>query len=142
VSVFGIVVETLTETQKSWRETIMKRILLTGLVCILMLALGATPAMASNYGCVGSVTFLGLDHVAGTVVVSLAGSMVSVNYVYICQVGASWNGWSQDACKALYSQLLVARSTGAQVQLWFTDNLNSCTQQPQWAPVAVYFVSQ
>lgn len=122
----------------------MNKKMILALACMLVLVFGATPASA-NYVCTGSVTFLGLNG-AGAVWVSLSGGF---SYGNPCFVGATNNGWTSDACKALYSQLLVAESTGAPVQFYFNDSTGCtnqtpcCTNQTPWTTLtALYFVAQ
>jgi hypothetical protein len=104
--------------------------------------------MATNYPCTGTVTTVWLSPF-GSINVSTASiaapmvpSVPQLNFGGICQIGATANGWSSDACKALYSQLLIARSTGAPITFWFNDSL-SCTTQPffNYMP-GLYGVSQ
>src|SRR5215469_5573977 len=104
-------------------EPQMKKYLLPFLLTIV---LAATPAFA-NYTCTGPVTFLGVG--SGTVVVSGFGG---INSGYLCSLTTTApNGVAPDQCKAMYAHLLLARQTGQQLTLWFSDNL-TCTTQPSW----------
>jgi hypothetical protein len=87
----------------------------------------SAPAFA-NYSCTGPVTALSTGP-SGTVTVQSAG----LQFVYVCYLyGTSPNGVTADSCKGIYSILLSARTTGANVTWIFNDSL-TCTTQPAWA---------
>ena len=49
------------------------------------------------------------------------------------------NGYTADACKAAYAQLLLAEATGQQMTVWFNDNLTCTTQTPWGWLTGLYF---
>lgn len=99
------------------------------IACLLLASLLlATPAMAATYSCFGTVTGLSITP-GGVVVVSGFGGLIDGD---LCQLGATApNGYTADACKAAYAQLLVALNAGTQLRMDFNDNL-TCTTQPSW----------
>jgi hypothetical protein len=51
----------------------------------------------------------------------------------VCQLGATApNGYTPDACKAIYATLLASRLTGQQVVGYFNDNSNCQSQTWTW----------
>jgi hypothetical protein len=109
-------------------ERVMKKYIFG--VMLLSMAMIAIPAHAGNYYCTGTLTFLAVSQ-SGTVEVAGPGGLPNV---YVCQLGATANGWNPDSCKAAFSVLLAAKTTGQQVNIIFQDNLNSCTAQPTYNP--------
>src|SRR4051812_41271508 len=77
---------------------------------------------ADNYYCTGQVGALALNP-SGLVTVSIG---TYASFVYLCQVGATYQGIAPDVCKAIYATLLTAKATGKNVDIYFSDG-GSCT---------------
>ena len=93
------------------------------------------PSLAqATYQCTGTVTDLAISPGTGTV----AATVGTLSWVYLCQIGATYNGVSSDVCKAIYSHLLSAKSTGKQEMFWFNDTL-TCTTHPAWANLTGWY---
>lgn len=54
------------------------------------------------------------------------------SWVYICSVSTPTNGVSIDACKSIYSMMLVAQTTGKSVSTDFNDEPNTCASHTPW----------
>jgi hypothetical protein len=54
-----------------------------------------------------------------------------LNTFYVCQIGSTINGVGPEVCKAIYAQMLAAKTSGQTVQWYFSDAL-SCTTHPTW----------
>lgn len=90
-------------------------------------AIFCAPAMAVEYSCVGPVSGVTVS-LAGVVSAESAGGQ---NWGYFCQIGATTNNASSDACKAVLSLLLTAQATGKSVRLWYNDS-NTCSTYRGW----------
>ena len=89
-----------------------------------------TPARA-NYSCAGVIEQLALNP-AGTVTVFSSGAGLSA--AYVCQIGATINSVTSDACKAIYSLLNTAVVTRQQVVWYFSDTLTCAAPgHPAWS---------
>lgn len=88
----------------------------------------------ANYSCIGQVYGVSID-VNGSV---YAGSIPGGNWPLLCQIGATFNGVGPDACKAIYTLLITAQTSGRQVQMWFNDNL-TCTTHPAWNTLSGWY---
>lgn len=77
------------------------------------------PAMATvHYACGGPVDGVTVSP-GGVVSASSAGGQ---HWGYFCQLGATTNGVSNDACKGILATLLAAQASGKSVNLWFDDD--------------------
>jgi hypothetical protein len=85
-----------------------------------------TEARAAVYACTGPITFLEMN-ANGQVTANFGG----LQFATYCQVGATANGISSEACKAIYSMLLAARLSGASMTQSFNDTL-TCATHPAW----------
>lgn len=108
------------------------------LFAVLLASLFVVPPAYANYGCVGTVTYLGVAN-DGAVTVAGPGGIPAVTF---CQLNATTpNGFTPDACKAAYATLLAAKISGQFASVDFSDSL-TCATQPQWTRwAAVYFVN-
>lgn len=97
-----------------------------GVMSVATLFLLASNAWA-NYSCIGPVYGVAID-VSGSV---YAGSIPGGNWTQLCQISGTVNGVGPESCKAIYTLLITAQTTGRQVQMWFNDNL-TCTTHPAW----------
>jgi hypothetical protein len=89
----------------------------------------AQTSTTNQYACTGPVTQL-VMRPDGSVYVS---GMGGINWGVLCTVsGTASNGYTADACKAAYAQLLLAEANGQPMTVWFNDNL-TCTTQPSWS---------
>jgi hypothetical protein len=95
---------------------------------LLSMTLLVVPAHA-NYGCSGTVTYLGFDSSAGTLTVAGPGGLPPI---YVCSMVVNGNSWTTDTCKAAYAMLLAAKLSGQTATIFFVDNL-TCTTQPAWS---------
>ena len=97
--------------------------------CLALMLLVAGSAVGQTaYHCDGPVTGVSFDKSG---VVSFSG-IGGINAGLLCQLGNTANGYSPDACRAAYAQLLLAEMTGQSMRIYFNDNL-SCTTQPSWS---------
>jgi hypothetical protein len=94
----------------------------------------AAPAWAT-YVCQGTIDSVALN-ASGVLTVTSTGA--GFNSGYICQIGATRNGVGPEQCKAIYTLLLVARSTGQQVQWYYNDAL-TCSTHPSWADLTGWY---
>ena len=86
-----------------------------------------SPAFA--YNCQGSIVEVALNPSGVLTVHSPAGGL---NWAYVCQVSATYNGVAAETCKAIYASLVAAQVSGRQVQWHYNDSL-SCSSRPSWA---------
>jgi DNA-binding transcriptional regulator YdaS (Cro superfamily) len=98
-----------------------------------LLGTGA-PAWAT-YVCQGAIEQAALNSSGTLTVVSSAAGLSSV---YICQIGATAYGVGPEQCKAIYSLLLVAKSSVQSVQWSYLDGL-TCATHPRWAPLTEWY---
>ena len=69
----------------------------------------ATSSTVTSYRCAGPVTDVSVVGNSGSVVASWGG----INGGYVCQLGATApNGYTAEACRAIYAALLTSRMTG------------------------------
>lgn len=98
-----------------------------------VLLLSASNAWGS-YACAGYVTGVTIGPTGVVAAERIPGGI----WVYVCQIGATYNGVGPEQCKAIYTLLLTAQTTGKQVTMWFEDGLN-CTTHPAWAPLTGWY---
>lgn len=84
-------------------------------------------ALAVDYACDGPVNGVTVGP-GGHLSAASAGGQ---SWGYFCQVNATTNGVSPEACRAMLAVLLTAQSTGKQVRIWFRDDLN-CSAYRGW----------
>jgi hypothetical protein len=89
--------------------------------------LTASPAWA-NYTCGGPVSGVQISP-AGVV---SAESYAGLSWVHLCSVEVTTNGVAPATCKAIYSLLLTAQTTGKSVLIWFNDDPNTCASHTPW----------
>jgi hypothetical protein len=94
----------------------------------------ATPAWA-DYVCQGTIGRVALN-AAG--ILTVTSTAAGFNSGYICQIGATRNGVGPEQCKAIYTLLLVARSTGQQVH-WHSNDALMCSTHPSWANLTGWY---
>lgn len=73
---------------------------------------------------------------SGTLTVTLA--TAGLNAVYVCSIGATYNGVAPEVCKAIYAGLTAAQLTGSTVYWYYSDALN-CTTHPSWAALTGWY---
>jgi hypothetical protein len=88
----------------------------------------AAPAWA-NYVCQGTIDSVALN-TGGTVTVQ--STAAGLYPAFICAIGTTVNGVGPEQCKAILAMLITARTSGQQVQWYFSDGL-TCTTHPAWA---------
>jgi len=89
-----------------------------GLVAVIAAFACAGPAMAVNYSCGGAVNGVTVGP-GGTLSAANAGGQ---SWGYFCQIGATTNNISSDACKGMLAVLLAAQASGKQVVVWYSDD--------------------
>lgn len=105
---------------------------------LLIAAVLAFPVRAqASYWCAGNVLNLSIQP-TGMVALSMSGAGVSMTSVILCQVGATFNGVTSDACKAIHAQLLAASIAGRQVRLYFGDTL-TCATHNSWSALTGWY---
>ena len=93
-------------------------------------------SFSQAYDCIGKVN---------NVVVGPNGiltlSVGNINWVYLCSVSASYNGIAPDTCKAMLSVAMAAKLSDRNIQLWFSDTSNDCTNaaHPAWADLKNWY---
>lgn len=93
---------------------------------------------SANYACTGAVSYLGIEG-SGNVVVALNNS---TQIHKICNMD-SQGSYSMviSACKAAYSALLVAKTLGSSIKIYYYDNGYTCNTIPSWNIIhETYFV--
>ena len=106
----------------------------TAVLAAVLSTLSVTSAVAdSTYYCVGSVKSLMIS--PSGIVTATVGTITSA---YFCQIGATVNGVTSDACKAIHAQLLAATVSNRQVRMYFNDSL-SCTTHPAWSTLTGWY---
>lgn len=99
------------------------------------MALATSTAASANYTCEGPVVGLALGPTGIVTVQSIAG----IQWPYLCQLRADVQfNTPPDTCKAIYSLLLAAQTSGKNVRLWFDDNL-TCSTHPSWANLTGWY---
>jgi len=88
------------------------------------------------YDCIGKVTNVVVNP-AGVVTLSFG----NINWVYLCSVSSPYNGVTPEACKAMLSIAMSAKLSDRNVQLWFGDASNNCsnTAHPAWADLKDWY---
>lgn len=109
----------------------MKKFLLLLTVVVI---LSSVTAHAKVYICQSHLLSVSLAP-NGLVAVTMHGSFEAV---YVCQIGATFNGVSPEVCKVIYQTLLDALFRGRSVEWWFDDNL-SCWEHPAWSPLTGWY---
>jgi hypothetical protein len=100
-------------------------------LCGLMAASGAY----ANYFCTGPVVNVVLSP-SGLVTVNAPAA--AMNFVYLCQIGATYNGVGSDSCKAILSTLLAARVSAQPITVGYSDSL-TCSTHPAWAALTGWY---
>jgi len=93
---------------------------------------------SANFGCSGSVNYLGMEG-NGNVFVSLNDS---VHVHAICSVNEQGAfGVTTAACRSMYATLLLAKSTSRDAHLYYSDMAFTCATIPNWGKMpSTYFV--
>jgi hypothetical protein len=88
------------------------------------------------YDCVGKVNNVVVN--AGGV---LTLSFGNISWVYLCSVSEPYNGVTPEACKAMLSIAMSAKLSDRNIQLWFSDASNDCTNaaHPAWADLKNWY---
>jgi hypothetical protein len=89
---------------------------------------------AQSYTCSGPVSGVTLSPTGLVAAETVAG----INWPYICQMGANYNGVTPEGCKAIYATLMTAQLTQKDVMFWFSDNA-TCNTHPQWGPLTGWY---
>jgi hypothetical protein len=88
------------------------------------------------YSCTGKV---------GDVVVGPNGTLTvsfgQIGWVYLCNMSQTYNGVQPEACKGILSIFMSAKLSDRNVEMWFSDASNSCTNQghPAWADLKDWY---
>lgn len=104
------------------------------LACIVSIFLICGSVQA--YSCIGKV---------GNVVVGPNGTLTvsfgQIGWVYLCNLNQSYNGVQPEACKGILSIFMSAKLSDRNVEMWFSDASNSCTNQghPAWADLKDWY---
>lgn len=98
---------------------------------LLLLSVGNAWA---TYNCVGPVTGVTIGPPGVVAVEAMPGG----TWVYLCQMGANYNGVGREQCKAIYTLLITAKTTGKPVRMWFDDGLN-CVNHPAWTNLTGWY---
>lgn len=106
----------------------MKKLVKGRIPMTVVAAIFCAPAMAAQYFCSGPVTGVTVSP-SGVVQAENAGGQ---SWGYFCQIGATNNGVSSDACKAILTVLLTAQATGKSVTIAY-DDANNCTTSRAWS---------
>lgn len=98
---------------------------------VLILIIVCSSAHGADVDCTGTVTSLSLQlNTTGTVTLSLSGGP---SYVYLCNIdGAIVNGVSPEVCRAMYSTLMAAKTSGKKVRIRFYGH-ETCSAVPSWS---------
>jgi hypothetical protein len=97
----------------------------------------AAQASAANYACAGPVSGVSVSP-GGVVSAESAGGQ---HWGYFCQLGATTNTVTSDACKGVLAVLLAAQASGKSVNLWFSD-ANDCAwhaSNGSWAWLTTWY---
>jgi hypothetical protein len=89
---------------------------------VISLALFVPSIASADYHCDGAVKYLTLSPEDGTVTVSIG----TLDSVYLCRIGSTFNGVTAEICKAVHAQLLAATIAGRDVRINRRDS-GSCT---------------
>ena len=106
------------------RKTIKRR----WLIACAVGALSSAPAFAVHYACGGPVNGVTVSP-GGVVSAAAAGGQ---SWGYFCQLGATTNNVSTEACKGILAVLLTAQASGKSVTVWYDDDL-TCSTHASWA---------
>lgn len=106
---------------------------------LLSLAIGSVlcqPVLAS-YSCTGPISGVSVDNKGYLWVESIAG----LDWLSLCNLTSSANGFDPAVCKAVHAQVLAAQAAGKTVTIWFED-AGTCTSHTPWQlpPNGFYFV--
>lgn len=107
-------------------------------IFLMAFATAFSPNAFANYACSGTVGYLGIEG-NGNVVVALDNS---TKIHKICSLD-SQGSYSMviSACKATYSALLVAKTSGKSIKIYYYDNGYTCNTIPEWNIIhEAYFV--
>ena len=103
---------------------------------IFLLMVLAFSSQSYAYDCVGKVNNVVLNG-AGIVTVSFG----NINWVYLCSVSSQYNGVTPEACKSMLSVIIAAKMGDKNIQMWFDDKSNDCTNtsHPAWAELKSWY---
>jgi hypothetical protein len=104
-----------------------KRTMIGKVALALAFALASQVALAVDYSCDGPVNGVTVGP-GGHVSAASAGGQ---QWGYFCQLGATTNGVSPEACKGMLAVLLAAQASGKSVRMWFRDS-NNCSTYRGW----------
>jgi hypothetical protein len=104
------------------------------LIACVVGTLSSAPAFAVNYACTGPVNGVSTGP-GGVVSAANAGGQ---QWGYFCQLGATTNNVSPEACKGILAVLLAAQTSGKSVTIWYDDAL-SCSTHPSWAWLTTWY---
>lgn len=110
-------------------------------VCLTALFSLPQPALADAYYCEGQVNGLGLNNNTGRLWVSYG----AIGMQAICDVDATFNGTSPNACKAWLALLTAAQAQQKTIRLYYDSttggNPTSCAGFQSWASTySPYFI--
>jgi hypothetical protein len=114
-------------SKKSWRKILFA----------LAAAAMAVQASAVNYACGGPVNGVTVSP-GGVVSAESAGGQ---HWGYFCQIGATTNTVTSDACKGVLAVLLAAQASGKSVNIWYGD-ANDCAwhaSNGSWAWLTTWY---
>jgi hypothetical protein len=102
-----------------------------------LLVVGFAPTAWSSYSCTGHVKDVAIEATSGDVFVDSLGAL---SWPRLCSVRAAVGNISPEACRAVYSTLLVAQMSGKQVELTSSSTaVSSCAAHPAWTYVDGFY---
>lgn len=107
------------------------------IISLLVLQMLSSSAFAS-YVCAGKVQGLTIQPKNGQI---MAEKVAGITWPILCNVNQEHNGISTASCKHMYSLLLAAQLSKADVQLWFNDEAQggSCQSHPAWETLTGWY---
>lgn len=93
-------------------------------------------ANSHAYDCIGKVNNVVLNP-SGIVTLSFG----NISWVYLCSVSSPYNGVTIEACKGMLSMLMAAKMGDRNIQMWFNDESNNCTNSahPAWSELKNWY---
>jgi hypothetical protein len=89
------------------------------------------------YSCTGPVGGVSIDGSGSIVVAQLAG----IHWQVVCNVNVAQNNFEPNACKAIYTHLITAQTTGKTITIHFNDS-GSCASHADWTTASgLYFIT-
>lgn len=103
----------------------------------LILGLLLIPSISyANHSCEAEVTAVDINSRAiihASVKMDLrSGSTKRIEGLEFCNIDQK-NGFSTEACKAIYAMLLSSHATGHKIKMWFNDDTNTSCDKGNWA---------